>query len=60
MKRILLVLIAALSVPAMATETPDYDVVKKTDDYELRRYAPYLVAEVDVNGSMARAGNDHF
>ncbi len=60
MKRILLLVLAALSVPAMATETPDYEVVKTTDDYELRRYAPYLVAEVDVNGSMSRAGNSGF
>ena len=44
----------------MATETPDYEVVKATDDYELRRYAPYLVAEVDVNGSMRGSGNSGF
>ncbi len=44
----------------MATETPDYEVIRATDDYELRRYAPYLVAEVDVNGSMRGSGNSGF
>lgn len=42
---------------AMATEEPEYEVLRKSDSYEVRRYAPYIVAEVDVDGS---AGNKAF
>jgi len=29
-------------------ETPDYAVLKATKDYKIRRYKPYLVAEVPM------------
>jgi hypothetical protein len=32
----------------MAIEEPAFDVLGETADYEIRQYAPYLVAEVDV------------
>lgn len=32
-------------------EQPKYTVVEKRDGYELRDYAPYIVAEVEVNGN---------
>jgi len=45
---------------AMALEEPDYDVVDKTDTYEIRHYAPYIVAEVDVDAPARKAGNSAF
>ena len=45
---------------AMAIEEPEYDVLSKTDTYEIRRYEPYIVAEVDVEGDAGRAGNSAF
>lgn len=45
---------------AMAIEEPDYVVVDTSAEFELRRYAPYLVAEVDVSGDFDEAGNSAF
>ncbi len=32
-------------------EEPSYTVVERRDGYELRDYAPYIVAEVEVSGN---------
>jgi hypothetical protein len=45
---------------AMAYEEPRYQVLDSTKDYEVRRYAPYIVAEVDVDGDLAASGRDAF
>ena len=37
----------------MAIEEPAFEVLAANDTYEVRRYAPYLVAEVDVVGDEA-------
>ncbi len=42
----------------MALEEPGFEVLAKTPDFEVRRYDPYLVAEVDVAGE--RADNQAF
>jgi hypothetical protein len=44
----------------MAIEEPEFEVLRFTDDYEIRRYAPFIVAEVDVDGNMSDAGNRAF
>lgn len=45
---------------ALAYEEPQYDIVKKYDEFELRRYAPYVVAETQVNGVFEDVGNKAF
>lgn len=32
-------------------EEPSYTVVEQNDGYEIRDYAPYIVAEVEVSGT---------
>ncbi len=44
----------------MATEEPAYDVLLETKHYDVRRYEPYIVAEVDVDDDFRRAGNSAF
>ena len=54
-----LVLLLAIQ-PAMAIEEPAFETLVTADDYEIRRYEPYIVAEVDIDGDMKRSGNDAF
>ncbi|MBV5323444.1 heme-binding protein, partial [bacterium] len=42
---------------SQATEEPDYKVVQKLEDIEVREYAAYVVAEVVVSGPAEKAGN---
>jgi hypothetical protein len=62
MKTASLLLTAALAaLPAMAaTEEPAFDVVKSAGDFEVRRYAPMIVAETEVAGDLWGASNDGF
>ena len=60
----LLLLITSLTIlaamPAYAIDEPAYAVVQTTDVFEVRQYAPYLVAEVVVPGPVSEAGNQGF
>ncbi len=44
----------------MAIEEPDYTIVSKTSDYEVRSYGPVVVAETKVNDKFENAGNQAF
>lgn len=46
---------------AMASyESPKYEVLKKDGAFEIRQYAPYLVAQVKVSGERGDAANEAF
>lgn len=44
----------------MATEEPRYEVILSDGDMELRRYAPMLIAETEVEGDLDQASNKGF
>ena len=44
----------------MGTEEASYTVEKTDGDFQVRLYAPYVVAEVLVDGSLEEAGNKAF
>ena len=44
----------------MATEEAKYTVVKKDDSFEIRDYAPHVVAEIIVEGELENAGSKAF
>jgi hypothetical protein len=59
----LLLSFAALSLfmgGAMANEEPRYEVIKKEDGFEVRRYQPMIIAEVLVTGTLSEASNKGF
>jgi hypothetical protein len=45
---------------AVANEQPQYDVVKRYEGFEVRRYEPYNVAETQVSGDFEDVGNEAF
>jgi hypothetical protein len=47
----------SLPMTSHATEEPDYQIVQKLEDIEIRAYAGYAVAEVVVTATAAEAGN---
>lgn len=58
--RLLILALAATTGAAMAYEEPEYRVVRETDAFELREYAPYIVAETVVEGDYRSSGNKAF
>ena len=61
MKQLCLVLFLMLySGASMAIEEPKYDVIEQSGDFELRAYAPKIVAETLVSGSLDKASRAGF
>ena len=48
------------AVDAMAIEEADYEVIKKDKNFEIRDYAPHILAETIVEGNLQGAGNKAF
>ena len=46
--------------PLMATEEPKFESLRKEDNFEVRRYAPLIVAETVVEGDMDSASRRGF
>lgn len=44
----------------LAIEQPKFDLVKKYEGFELRRYAPYIVAETVIPGDFDKVGDEAF
>ncbi len=65
MKRIgtiasLLLLMSTIANPAMAIEEAPYTVIKADGMFELRDYAPQILAEIRVDGELEGAGSKAF
>lgn len=44
----------------MAIEEPKFKLIEQMEDFELREYEPYIVAEAFVEGEFAEVGNQGF
>jgi len=53
-------LIIAGGMEAMAVEEVKYEVIEKEGKFEIRDYAPHIIAEILVDGSLEDAGNKAF
>ena len=65
MKRSIRIIVAAVFViigamDAMAIEEAPYKVLKKDSKFEIRDYAPHILAETVVEGNLEEAGNKAF
>ena len=59
-KRFLLLTTLVAAMPTHAIEEPTFTIVQKTEVFEVRQYAAYLVAEVVVPGPASEAGSQGF
>ena len=66
MKNLILTILASAviliigAMNAMATEEASYKVLKTSGKFEIREYAPHILAETVVDGDLEEAGNKAF
>jgi hypothetical protein len=60
LRKLLSFTLAAMPLWSHAIDEPDYEVIRKLDNVEVRQYAPYVVAEVVLNATADEAGNQAF
>ena len=53
-------LLIILKGTLMAIEEPKYTTIEKHDTFEIRKYAPYLVAQTEVTGTFDEMGGKAF
>jgi len=53
-------LLGLAGVAVAETETPEYEVVRADDDFEIRQYGPMIVAQTRVAGERGEAANEAF
>ncbi len=56
----ILILLLTLKGTLMAIEEPKYTVIEKNDTFEIREYAPYVVAQTQVTGEFDEIGAKAF
>jgi len=57
---IFLFLLFLISKNIFAIEEPEYKIVKEYEEFEIREYASYLVAEVEIDSTFEQASNKAF
>lgn len=60
LRPVLWLTLAAMPTASQAVEEPTYEVLRSFGTVELRQYAPYVVAEVVVQGADGDAGSQAF
>ncbi len=53
-------MLSVVGSPVMAIDEPRYTVVRSEEQFEVRRYEPYVVAETVVGATAEEAGNQGF
>jgi hypothetical protein len=60
MLKVLLIIFLTLKGVLMAIEEPKYILIEKYEAFEIRKYAPYLVAQTEVSGTFDERGGKAF
>lgn len=59
-RSLLALILAVTGSTALAADEPPHEIVLREGSIEIRDYAPMLMAEVEVSGSLSQAGNRGF